>query len=395
MLAMPQPTKIKFDHPFLGRGFRPFFALGALFSAASLLIWGGFYAGAVVPPSFMLDPVSWHVHGMIYGFAMAIIAGFLLTAIANWTASAPVRQWHLLGLCLLWLAGRVVMNVDLGLSPSIIILIEGSFIPALAISLSVPLLRARNKRNFIFLLLLSILFLCDMAFFMTASRLPLYIAVLVIITMISLIGGRVIPAFTVAALRRRGEEARQTPQTRLDIAALLSLLLVMLALIFLGVESVALAAAAFVAVIIHLLRLRHYHTRRILNDAMVWVLHLGYLWVIMGLWFMGLAALGLVAFSLALHAFTVGAIGTMTLGMMCRVSLGHTGRELKAGWATVLGFVFMQGAALLRIFGPLIWPEQTVLWITISAFFWSASFALYSLIYIPVLWGPRPDGSPA
>ncbi len=381
--------------PFLGRGFRPFFALGALFSAVSVLIWGGFYAGGMGLPSFMLDPVSWHAHEMIYGFAMAIIAGFLLTATANWTASAPVRQLHLLALCLLWLAGRVVMNFNLGLPPFIVILIEGSFLPALAISLSVPLLRARNKRNFIFLFLLSVLFLCDMAFFMTSSRLPLYIAVLVIITMISLIGGRVIPAFTVAALRRRGEEAHQTPQGRLDIAALVSLLLVMLALVFQGQQGIALAGAAFIAVIIHLLRLRHYHTRRILNDPMVWVLHLGYLWVILGLWFMGLAALGFVAFSLAFHALTLGAIGTMTLGMMCRVSLGHTGRELKAGWATVFGFVLMQGAALLRIFGPLVWPEQTILWITLSAILWSASFALYSLIYIPVLWRPRPDGSPA
>jgi uncharacterized protein involved in response to NO len=100
---MPEPSDTFFDHPFLGRGFRPCFLLGGIYSAMSLLIWGGFYAGYITPPSFLLDPVSWHAHEMIYGFAMAIVAGFLLTAVANWTGAAPARQMHLAGLCLIWL----------------------------------------------------------------------------------------------------------------------------------------------------------------------------------------------------------------------------------------------------------------------------------------------------
>ena len=386
---------ILFDHPFLGRGFRPFFFLGALYSALSLLIWSGFYAGHIMPPIFMLDPVSWHAHEMIYGFTMAIVAGFLLTAVANWTSGAPARQCHLAGLCGAWLAGRVVMNVDLGLPEIMIFIIEGSFIPALAISLAVPLLKSWNKRNFVFLGLLGILFACDITFFVTQERTPLYIAVMVIVTMISLIGGRVIPAFTVAALRRRGEKAFQTPQNMLDGLAFVSLLLIILALLFIGVQGVVLAGAAFVSAFIHVLRFRRYHTCRVLNEPMVWILHLGYCWVIIGLVFMGISAFGGVPFSTALHIFTVGAIGSMTLGMMCRVTLGHTGRSLIACCVTVGSFIVMQVAVLIRVMGLVILPEYTSLWIISSAFLWSACFGVYVLVYAPILWAPRSDGRAA
>lgn len=153
-----------FEQPFWGRGFRPFFFLGALYSVFSLGIWGWFYAGHITPPGFLLDSVLWHAHEMIYGYTMAIIAGFLLTAVANWTGGAPARQIHLISLCFLWLLGRLVMNVDLGLPFWGLVLAEIVFIPALALSLAVPLIKSWNKRNFIFLTLLSALFACDLVF---------------------------------------------------------------------------------------------------------------------------------------------------------------------------------------------------------------------------------------
>lgn len=384
-----------FNHAFLGRGFRPFFLLGALYSFLSLFIWGGFYAGHIVPPDFMIDPISWHAHEMIYGFTIAIVAGFLLTAVANWTGGAPARQIHLAGLGLIWLVGRIVMGFDLGLPAPVIIAIEASFIPALALSLAIPLLKSWNKRNFVFLFLLSVLFACDMCFFILEDRLPLYIAVMVIITMISLIGGRIIPAFTVAALRRREEEAFQKPQEKLDILALISLTSIVLTLLFFGVQSIPLAIAAFTSSIIHILRLRNYHTLKILNDPMVWILHVGYIWVIVGLLLIGLAALNIVAFSTALHALTAGAIGSMTLGMMCRVSLGHTGRNLIANTLTIFTFILMQCSALIRVVAPIIAPDLTTEWIILSASFWSVCFAIYVFIYTPMLWKPRPDGRAA
>lgn len=381
---------------FLGRGFRPFFFLGAAYTFLSLLIWGGFYAGHVTPPSFMLDPVSWHAHEMIYGFAMAIIAGFLLTAVPNWTGGAPAQHFHLAGLCVLWLAGRLAMNVDLGLPFIITLALEALFIPALALSLSVPLLKSRNKRNFIFLGLLTLLFACDMTFLLTQEARALYVAVIVIVTMISLIGGRVIPAFTVSALRRRGDrDSVQKPQQTLDILALVSLIFIALTLAVVGVQGNLLALGAFISVAIHVLRLRHYHTLKIWNDPMVWILHAGYSWVIVGLLLVGLAALDILPFSTALHALTAGAIGSMTLGMMCRVALGHTGRNLIATKTTTISFVLIQSAAIIRVFGPIFLPDYTGFCILVSAFIWSLCFGLYVFIYTPILWQPRPDGAPA
>jgi uncharacterized protein involved in response to NO len=128
-----------------------FFLLGALYSVISLILWAGFYAGYVMPPSLLADPVLWHAHEMIYGFTIAIVAGFLLTAVANWTGGAPARQIHLAALCVLWLTGRIVMNFDMGLPLWLIYVLEGAFIPALAVSLSIPLLKSWNVRNFVFL----------------------------------------------------------------------------------------------------------------------------------------------------------------------------------------------------------------------------------------------------
>ncbi|CCQ91175.1 putative NnrS family protein [Nitrospina gracilis 3/211] len=386
---MQDSCKSPTAHPFLRNGFRPFFLLGALYSVTNLLIWGGFFAGHRPPPTFMLDPIQWHAHEMVFGFTIAIVAGFLLTAVANWTGRNPAGPMHLAGLSLLWLAGRVVMQFDLGLPEIAIILIEGSFILALALTLSFPLLKSWNKRNFVFLVLLSILLACDMTFLVTKENPSLYVAVMIIVALISLIGGRVIPSFTVAALHQRGEKARQVPQEKLDILALLSLALIILVLIFEGKEGMFLAGASFVSAIIHAMRMRHYHTHRILGDPMALILHIGYIWVIAGLILTGFSALGLVSFPIALHAFTAGAIGSMTLGMMSRVPLAHTGRTVRATRLTLLSFILLQGSALMRVFGLILVPEHTVNWIMGSATLWAFCYAFYILAYTPILWKPE------
>ena len=386
---MPEPSRGVFDHPFFGNGFRPFFLLGALYNVVILLIWGGFFTGHGAPPSFVLDPVSWHAHEMIFGFVMAIVAGFLLTAVANWTSTAPTRQIYLAGLCALWLAGRVVMNFDLGLPELAVIIVEGTFILALALSLSIPLLKSWNNRNFIFLALLGILFACDMTFLITRESTSLYVAVMIITAMISLVGGKVIPAFTVVALHERGEKAKQTPQAKLDVLAFSSLALIVLALMFIGQQGTVLAVTAFLSAVIHALRLRRYHTLRILGDPMVWILHVGYSWVIVGLFLIGISALDFLPFSIALHAFTAGAIGSMTLGMMCRVALAHTGRKPITTKLTTLSFLLLQCAALMRVFGLALAPDYSIEWIIGSAMLWALCFALYILIYAPILWKPK------
>lgn len=391
---MPALCRKMAAHPFWGRGFRPFFFLASIYAVLSVLYWSGAYAGHIMPPALAVTPVLWHAHEMIYGFGMAVVAGFLLTAVANWTGGAPVRQYQLMVLAGLWVLGRVVMNLG-GLPLWVVCLGELLFLPALALSLSLPLLKSWNTRNFIFLALLTILLICDAAFLVTQEKVALYIGLLLILVMISLIGGRIIPAFTVGALRRKGVEVRIHDQPVMDKIALLSLAAVGLALLFGGAESHIFACAAFIAALVHLYRMRHYHTRRVARDPMVWILHAGYFWLVLGLALAGVAVFMAGNFSAALHALTVGAIGSMTLGMMCRVTLGHTGRDLFSNAPTTLAFALMQVAAVLRVFGPMILPGYYTDWIMGSGVLWAVCFTIYIVNYAPMLFAPRPDRQPA
>lgn len=383
-----------FDHPFWGRGFRPFFLMGAVYAVMSILLWLGVYTGYVTFPDIFSDPVIWHAHEMIYGFVMAIVAGFLLTAVANWTGGAPVRQIQLMVLCGLWLVGRMAMNIN-GVPVWLMFAAELSFIPALALSLSLPLLKSWNTRNFVFLGILSVLFVCDIAFLMTQNRTALYIALFLILMMISLIGGRVIPSFTVGALRRKGINVRIYDQPLLDKVALLSLMVAVGAMLFMGTGSLWFAGSCFFSALVHLLRMRRYHTILSLKDPMLWILHLGYGWLAAGLFLIGVSALGVGTFPMALHALTVGSIGSMILGMMCRVTLGHTGRDLTASNMTAFSFILMQLAVVLRVMGPLLMPEHYTAWVVASGTLWSVCFALYLFMYATMLWLPRPDRQPA
>ncbi|MGZ9108726.1 MAG: NnrS family protein [Micavibrio sp.] len=391
---MPALSENALGHPFWGRGFRPFFLLGAIYTMLGILMWTGVYSGHSIPPDIFSDPVTWHAHEMIYGFGMAIVAGFLLTAVANWTSGAPVRQIQLMVLCGLWTLGRIMLNIP-GLPGWAMIAGELTFIPVLAASLALPLIKSWNTRNFIFLGLLTAMWVCDAVFMATQSRIPLYIALVIILAMISLIGGRVIPAFTVGALRRKGIEVRIYDQHKMDGFALLSLLTVVLALLFAGVTSMVFAVSCFASSLIHLARMRHYHTKLTFDDPLVWILHAGYAWLVIGLFLAGLSVFSVGMFPAALHAITVGAIGSMTLGMMARVTLGHTGRPLFSNRLTTFSFGSMQLAAILRAFGPVVMPEHYTFWVVSSGLLWAACFLLYVIVYAPMLWTSRPDKQPA
>jgi len=336
------------------------------------------------------DIVLWHSHEMVFGFAIAIIAGFLLTAVANWTGGAPARQIHLAGLFALWLAGRVAMNLDI--DPKIAAAIDLLFIPALTVSLMIPLLKSWNKRNFIFMFMLTALFVCNLFTFLLQDRTGIYVAIFIILMMVTLIGGRIIPAFTVAALRRTGLDKKVTPQPKMDVAALVSLVLIGCSVIAFGVTDIITGGLALLSAGIHAWRLRFYHAGNVWHDPLLWSLHLGYIWLVIGLVLLAMAAGGMILLSPALHALTAGVIGTLTLSMMCRVALGHTGRELIAGKGTTIAFVFMQVAVLTRVAGTLLLPDLYLHMIIVSGIFWVAAFALYIFIYAPCLWQARPDG---
>lgn len=268
---------------------------------------------------------------------------------------------------------------------------ELSFIPALAVSLALPLVKSRNTRNFVFLGILGALWLCDVFFMITQERMPLYIALVFVLVMVSLIGGRIIPAFTVGALRRKGINVQIHDQHTMDIVAVVSLVAVAVALLATGIESTIFSGACFVSSFIHLVRMRRYHTGRSFGDPMIWILHAGYGWLVVGLFLAGLSTFGIGIFPAALHAITVGSIGSLTLGMMTRVTLGHTGRDLSSNNLTTLSFLLMQMAAVLRVFGPVFLPEHYTLWVVSSGIVWSVCFTLYFFVYAPMLWSPRPD----
>lgn len=391
-----------FGAPFWGRGFRPFFLLGAIYAVLVVFAWVLFIHGSVRVPMFWDNAVLWHAHEMIYGFTVAIIAGFLLTAVANWTGSSPVRRSNLALLCAVWVAGRIVFWSQQH-SAILSSFIDLSFLPLLAISLSIPLIRTGNRHNFMFLGILSLLFLGNLHMHLAAlgvvggdPRVTAYAAILVVMSIISIIGSRIIPSFTVAGLRMHGQLVYQTVQVKTDVAAMLLLIGTAVAVLLFGLESFTTGIIALVAGIIHLLRMRFWHTLKTKAEPMLWILHVGHLWLVAGLLTLGLYGFGLVEnSSLALHMLTVGCVGSMTIGMMSRVALGHTGRPIIATPAVTASFFMMQGATFLRCLALLIEKKSYNLWIAGSGTLWVGAFIIYLAVYVPILLGPRPDGAEA
>lgn len=380
-----------FSIPFWGRGFRPFFLMGALYAAGAIPLWIGIRHGV---PTGITDPLFWHAHEMIFGFTGAIMAGFLLTAVANWTGGAPARSYRLAILAGLWLTGRIGWLLP-GLWPAVRIAMEAPFLPALALSLGLALWQSRNFRNLLFIGLLMALWVCDMASMATGDVVWLHTAVLVVMILISTIGGRIVPAFTVAALRRAGRQAFQNSQPVTDTLALGLAIATAVTYPLVPDAPFITGSCAIMAGLVNALRLYRAHFLRCFFDSMVWVLHIGFVWMIVGFLAWGGAMFGWIPLSIALHALTTGAIGTLCIGMMCRVALGHTGRAIKAGRATVLAFFLIQVSALARVFGVLLSADHPDLAILVSGSAWALAFTIYAVAYGPVLVAARPDGEEA
>jgi len=328
---------------------------------------------------------------MIFGYAAAVITGFLLTAAFNWTNLPTATGGGLALLVLLWLAGRITLLAGDILPHWLPAVLEVSFLPVVTVLVAVPLTRARQWRNLIFvpiLLALAVLDACAhlnaLGHLPGAGHWPLRLAVYVIIMMIVLIGGRVIPFFTERAL----------PDVHLRRWAILDGLsvatLIALAVADLLDEQRMVAATAGAAALVHAARWTGWWARDICKRPMLWVLYLGYGWLIVGFGLMACAGAGLTSESLAIHAWTTGAIGTMTLGMMVRVTLGHTGRAVihapgPAAWA----FVLINLAAIARVLVPLAAPAHYVDLVVLSGALWIAAFFLVLFVCGPMLLKPR------
>ncbi|GGO82909.1 hypothetical protein GCM10011348_25360 [Marinobacterium nitratireducens] len=370
-------------------GFRPFFIASALAGAGLIGLWLLSWP-AKIPSAYFDSGLVWHAHEMLFGFATAVIAGFLLTAVRNWTSIQTLRGPWLAGLTLLWLAGRAVPLLPA--PPWLTALTDLSFLPLLAAALAWPILRAGNYRNLVFLLLLAGLFAGNLLVHLERLGLTgntaltgLHLALYLIVAMMLLMGGRVIPFFTEKGL---GDfSARRHPWLERLVMPLALLWALCWGLQW-QLPALILSAANLV---LHGWRQRGWIDARIARVPLLWILHLGYLFITAGFALQLIVAAAGWPPSIALHAFAAGAIGSLTLGMMARVSLGHTGRTLQTPAGIGLAFALMLLAGVLRIVLPLA-PVSYGLALHLSGTCWILAWLLYLFRYAPMLCRPRVDG---
>lgn len=377
-------------------GFRPFFLLAAIWSAIALPVWLCVYAGEIPLPS-ALAPMHWHVHEMIFGFAFASIAGFLLTAIPNWTGRLPIRGAPLAALAALWLAGRAAVLFSGAIGSLTAAIIDLSFPVVFVAVIARELIAGRNWRNLPMLVALSLL-LCGSALVhleaigrASTASLGNRLGIATVLMLISLVGGRIVPSFTRNWLAKARPKGRLPAQAdRADLAALFITVagLAAWAAIPSGEFTPYFTLAAGFAVAFRLSRWCGLAT---LREPLVFILHVGYAWLALGLLLLGLNGLHpVLPATAALHALTAGAIGTMTLAVMTRATLGHTGRALSAGPGTVAIYVLVTLAAVLRLGAPLAGANALVLtWIAGAA--WAGAFGLFALLYGVSMVRPRED----
>lgn len=337
-------------------GFRPFFLLAA-FSAPVLLILWLLQLSGKISLSPYYSPTGWHAHEMLFGYTVAVIAGFLLTAVGNWTGKKMINGWQLLLLSVVFLSARFVPFMS-GLPNGLIAFLDLSFIPLVAFLIAVPVIRAKQWSNFIFVPLLLTMAAANLMVHLSAlgiinssvvtgSRMMLYLVVLLIVIM----GGRVIPFFT-----ERGVSGVTTKKWKwIEVLSPASVIFVVIADIMFS-NRVIVGYLALFAGVIHLVRLAGWYSNKIWSVPLVWILQVAYLWFVIGFILKSLMIFNLTENVFSLHAFTVGGIGIMTLGMMARVSLGHTGREMKLNKWMVLSFILINIAALTRVILPMFLP---------------------------------------
>lgn len=379
-------------------GFRPFFLLAGLYGTLSLATWALIYPG-VVQPSILAASSIWHGHEMLFGFSMAAAAGFLLTAVPAWTGTKPISGWPLAALVAIWIAGRLAFHLTELIPPVVVAIVDLGFVPALAVAIGRPLLAAGRARNLVFVILLTLLFAANamvhaeaMGLTADSARFGLRLAIYIVVFMAVLILGRIAPRFTANALAARGVEIQAAPRPwieRLMVAALIGTAIADLS----GAPTTIMGLLAAIAAASLIWRMRFWRSGETLGQPILWVLHLGHAWIAIGFACLAISALTeLLAPDSALHALTVGAMGTSILAVMTRASLGHTGRPLIAPRPVVAAYLLVTLAATTRVFGPALSPEAAIFSTTASGAFWVLAFGIFTAVFAPVLMLPRADG---
>ncbi|RST84752.1 NnrS family protein [Aquibium carbonis] len=375
--------------PILQYGFRPFFFLAAVHAGLAVPAWLWIYLGGGDLPGPFAG-IDWHVHEMLFGYLAAVIAGFLLTAIPNWTGRLPLSGWPLAGLVALWLAGRAACAFLA--DPVAAMAVDLAFPTVLALSVWREVLAGRNWRNAPVAVMITLFGAAnalhhaghlDLVPQGLGTRLALAAAAL----LMALVGGRIVPSFTRNFLARAGTPSLPASFGWLDKAALAATGLALAFWVAVPEHTVT-AAGMTIAGALLLVRLARWRGHRTLGEPIVLILHLGYLWLAAAFLLFGASIAGLLPQSSALHALTAGAIGTMTLAVMTRASLGHTGRTIEADRSVQAIYALVTLGAALRVAAPLA-PGQYIPLLVAGGTFWSGAFLLFAIRYAPVLWGKR------
>ena len=382
--------------PFLSMGFRPFFLAAALYVVLALALWIGVFAGAGSVPGPWV-PLDWHRHEMLFGVVAAIIAGFLLTAVPNWTGRPPLAGAPLAALVVLWLFARTASLVLPDMAFALAAAIDAAFPLVLALWAGYSI-RTSGHRNLPVAILIALFALADFADYARFAGAPAVadsayrFGLSIVVLLISLIGGRIVPAFTRNWLVKRDKggalPAEFGPYDRLVLAATALALLAWT----MAPDAPASGGLLLLAGLLQAARLARWQGWRTAAEPLLLALHLAYAWLPVGLFLLGLASTDAVLpASGALHALTAGAIGAMTLAVMTRATLGHTGRPLHAGPGTILIFLFVHAGALLRLLSPF-WPDLYLDLLVLSGSLWGGAYLLFALIYGPMLLR-RPLGT--
>ncbi len=384
--------------PILAYGFRPFFFLAGVHGLVALLLWLAIQVDSLSAPGHW-PGATWHGHEMLFGYAPAVLAGFLLTAVPNWIGVPPVRRFPLAALVVLWLAGRAAVALAGYLPTLLVTIVDSAFLPAVMLLLLPPLVVHKKWRNVIFVVPLSALTLTNLALhFSVAGELDILprdafiVATGLIVLFITVMGGRIIPSFTSNVLRARGETPGLRNYAPLNFFAIGSLAAMIIADAVAPLSLVG-AALSLLAALAGVARVSGWGWRRILDDPLLWILHIAYLSLAVGLALKSVAALtDALPLDVGIHMLTIGAVGLMTYGVMTRVILGHTGRTLKLRPSIVTAYFILLAALILRLIAPFL-PERLYNGdVHLSGGLWSAAFVLFLVIYAPMLWRARPDG---
>lgn len=391
MLALRR-RRMAASHPFFRGGFRPFFFGGAAWALIALTLWICSLTGRLALPT-ALDALAWHRHEMLFGFVGAIIGGFLLTAVPNWTGRLPIAGWPLAGLFALWVAARLALLFSAAGGLWFAGILDIGFFAILGLLAAREVFEA-NNRNVPIVGMILLYGLADAVDYLAdVGVIPLpdlgwQLAIAIVVLLISLIGGRIIPSFTRNWLAKQGIKTGLPSQPgKFDLFVIGATAVALLAWLS-GPAETPIGLVVLVAAILQAIRWARWRGYRTLADPLVLVLHVGYVWVPIGLALLGSSLMGLVPRSAAIHALTAGAMATMILAVMTRASLGHTARELKASAATVVVYLLVTAGAVLRVTASLRLIDYNM-GIETAGLAWGAAFLLFLVAYAPVLWRPR------